>query len=58
MLHIKFKYRDQYSKDDKWSEQQCTCSSLEECKKFYGLDIDPNCEYEIISIEELEETTK
>ncbi len=54
MLLIKFKYRDQYSKDSKWSEQQCTCSSLEECKKFYGLDVDPDCEYEIISIVEIE----
>ena len=50
MLHIKFKYRDAYSNWE-WREQECTCSSLKECKEFYGLGVD--CEYEIISIEEV-----
>jgi hypothetical protein len=40
--------------DGKWSEQQCICGSLDECKKFYGLGVDPDCEYEIISTEEIE----
>lgn len=53
MIEIKFKYRDQYSKDNKWSTQSCVCRSVEECKRFYGLGIDPNCEYEIISVREV-----
>lgn len=50
MLHIKFKYKDKYT-NGKWNTQECTCSSVQECIKFYGLGID--CEYEIISIEEV-----
>jgi hypothetical protein len=50
MLKIKFKYRDRYT-DGKWSEQECTVSSIETCKRIYGLDID--CEYRIISVEEV-----
>ena len=49
MLHIKFKYRDQISNWE-WREQECHCSSVAECIKFYGLGAD--CEYEILSIEE------
>lgn len=48
MYIIKFKYRDKYTNGE-WNEQECVCSSIEECKKFYGLGID--CEYEIVSIE-------
>ena len=48
MLHIKFKYRDDYSRG-KWNEQECVCSSIQECIKFYGLGID--CDYEILSVE-------
>ena len=48
MLNIKFRYRDQMSGWE-WREQQCTVSSVEECKRIYGLGID--CEYEIISVE-------
>lgn len=49
MLHIKFRYADAMS-NWQWREQQCTVSSVEECKRIYGLGID--CEYEIISVEE------
>ena len=49
MLHIVFEYMDNYS-NGKWNRQECTCSSLSECIKFYGLGID--CEYRIISVEE------
>lgn len=49
MLHIKFKYRDEYSNGE-WNEQECIVRSLKECKEIYGLDY---CEYEIISIEEV-----
>ena len=50
MLHIKFRYADAYS-NWQWREQECTVSSVSECIKIYGLDVD--CEYEIISIEEV-----
>lgn len=49
MVHIKFRYRDEYS-GGKWNEQECIVRSLKECKEIYGLDY---CEYEIISIEEV-----
>lgn len=49
MVHIKFKYRDEYSNGE-WNEQECIVSSLKECKEIYGLDY---CEYQIISIEEV-----
>ena len=49
MLHIKFKYRDEYSNGE-WNEQECIVRSLKECKEIYGLDY---CEYKIISIEEV-----
>ena len=49
MLHIKFKYRDEYSHGE-WLEQECVMSSVRECIEWYGLGVD--CEYEIISVEE------
>ena len=50
MLLIKFKYRDQMSNWE-WRQQECICTSVEECKKFYGLGVD--CDYKILSVEEL-----
>lgn len=50
MLHIKFRYKDVYSNWE-WRYQECTMSSVERCKKVYGLGID--CEYEILSVEEV-----
>lgn len=50
MLHIKFKYADAMSNWE-WRKQECTVSSVEECKRIYGLGID--CEYEILSVEEV-----
>lgn len=50
MLHIKFRYADAMSNWE-WRTQECTVSSVEECKRIYGLDVD--CEYEIISVEEV-----
>lgn len=49
MLKIKFEYKDEYSRG-KWNEQECIVSSVEECKRIYGLGVD--CEYRILSIEE------
>lgn len=50
MLHIKFKYRDNWS-NGRWNEQECLVHSVKECKELYGLGID--CEYQIISVEEV-----
>lgn len=50
MLHIKFRYKDQFT-NGQWQEQECICNSIQECKDFYGLDYD--CEYEILSVEEV-----
>ena len=52
MVEVEFEYKDQYSRGQ-WNKQSCRCSSLEECKKFYGLGIDPNCEYRILSVKEI-----
>ena len=48
MLKITFRYKDEMSRW-KWRTQTCIMSSVEECRKVYGLGID--CEYEIISVE-------
>ena len=50
MVDIEFEYKDEYSKG-KWNKQSCRVSSVEECKKIYGLGID--CEYRIISVKEV-----
>lgn len=50
MKKIKFRYRDQWS-DWEWRTQECIVSSVDECKRIYGLGVD--CEYQIISIEEV-----
>ena len=50
MVHIKFKYRDQYTHGN-WNEQECIMDSVQTCKEIYGLGVD--CEYEIISVEEV-----
>lgn len=52
MLKIKFEYRDKYC-SPKWNQQECIMSSVEECKRLYGLGTD--CEYRILSIEEVKE---
>ena len=48
MVHIKFRFRDEYS-NGKWIEQECIVRSVEECIELYGLKY---CEYEIIEIKE------
>lgn len=50
MLKIIFKYKDDYSKGE-WREQECVCSSVEECIEIYGLGID--CDYKIIKVKNL-----
>lgn len=51
MLSITFRYKDALSNWE-WRTQHCVVSSVEECKRIYGLGVD--CEYEILKIEEIE----
>ena len=50
MVKVKFEYRDEMSKGE-WREQECIVSSVQECKRIYGLEID--CEYRIIEVKEI-----
>jgi hypothetical protein len=50
MLRIKFEYKDEMSNWE-WRKQECIVSSVQECKRIYGLGVD--CEYRIISVEEV-----
>ena len=50
MFDITFKYKDKYT-NGQWNEQSCRVSSIDECKRIYGLGVD--CEYKIISIKEV-----
>lgn len=50
MVKVKFEYRDSYNYPN-WSEQECVVSSVQECKRIYGLGID--CEYRIIEVKEI-----
>lgn len=51
MKHIKFRYKDEYSRGE-WSYQECVCRSVQECIEWYGLN---ECEYEILSVDEVNE---
>lgn len=51
LLNITFEYADAMSNWE-WRRQTCTVSSIEECKRIYGLGID--CDYRILSVEEVE----
>lgn len=50
LVNIEFEYCDAMSNWE-WRRQQCTVSSVEECKRIYGLGID--CEYRILSVTEV-----
>jgi hypothetical protein len=50
MYKITFEYRDEMS-NWQWRRQSCVMSSVEECKKIYGLGVD--CEYRIIEVEQV-----
>ena len=56
MVKVRFKYRDQYSRGQ-WSINESEYKSLKECKEWNGLGADPNCEYEILSVEEIKKET-
>ena len=42
-------YLDEWSRG-RWNEQECLVSSLEECRRIYGLDA---CEHEILEVKEV-----
>ena len=48
MFHIVFEYKDAYTHGE-WRRQECYMSSVDECKRVYGLGVD--CEYQIVSVE-------
>lgn len=48
MLHIIFRYRDDYSYPN-WNEQECIVGSIRECIELYGLS---ECEYQFIEVKE------
>ncbi len=48
MKDITFIYKDELSRG-KWNRQHCVVSSVEECKRIYGLD-EPGVEYVIESV--------
>lgn len=50
MLRIKFEYADAMSNWE-WRKQECVVSSVDECKRLYGLGAD--CEYRIVSVVEV-----
>lgn len=50
MVKVTFEYRDELSNYE-WRRQVCITSSVQECKKLYGLGVD--CDYRIISVEKL-----
>lgn len=49
MLHIKFRYQDEYTGGE-WSYQECVVNSVKECIELYGLN---ECRYEILEIKEV-----
>lgn len=51
MLSITFRYKDKLSNWE-WRTQHCVVSSVEECKRIYGLD-EEDCEYEILEVKEI-----
>ena len=50
MYEIEFEYRDEMSKGE-WRKQSCVMSSVQECKKIYGLGVD--CDYRILSVKKI-----
>lgn len=52
MVHIKFEYKDAWCLDGKFHKQECTVSSIEQCKEIYGLD-KGDVEYHILEVTEV-----
>ena len=54
MLKITFKYKDKYTSGN-WNTQNCIVSSVDECKKIYGLGVD--CKYKILDVEPVDQSS-
>lgn len=54
MVKVRFTYKDRYT-HGRWSTQECVVRDVEEAKKLYGLGEDPDCEWEIIRVEEIDD---
>lgn len=52
MVEVTFKYKDQYSRGN-WHTQTGVGPDVQAVKDWYGLDKDPDCEYEILSVREI-----
>lgn len=52
MVHVVFEYADELSKW-KWRRQECVVSSIEECKRIYGLLPGEPVKWRIISVKEV-----
>ena len=50
MVHIKFRYQDEYT-DGEWRYQECVVRSVKECIEIYGLNY---CRYQILEVKEVE----
>ena len=48
-----FRYKDEFTNGE-WRTQNCVLPSVADCIGLYGLEM-PDCEYEIISVEEIKE---
>lgn len=51
MVEVTFEYADAMS-GWKWQRQTCIVSSVQECKRIYGLGID--CEYRIVEVKNVD----
>ena len=50
MVKVTFEYADAMSGWE-WRRQECIVSSVQECKRIYGLGVD--CEYRLIEVKEV-----
>ena len=50
MVYIEFEYADALSNWE-WRQPSCEASSVEECKRIYGLGVD--CDYRILKVKEV-----
>lgn len=52
MVKVVFEYADEMS-NWKWRRQECTVSSVKECRRIYGLYRDEPVEYRILEVKEV-----
>lgn len=49
MVIVTFEYKDRFTGGE-WNKQECRVSSVDECKRIYGLGVD--CDYRILGVRE------